>query len=151
MNKKPSLNPIDHNTMKYEITNEAHPDNPNLRRIKALRDFGDVKKGDLGGYIESEKNLSQEGNCWVSGTAWVYGNARVYEDAWVYGDASVYGNAEVYGVAKVSGDAKVFGFAKVYGGAVLSWNAVVSGDTEEPVSQFPNEITIGGVVYVKKA
>src|SRR6056300_436365 len=102
------------NGMKYEITNEAHPDNPNLRRIKALRDFGDVKKGDLGGYIESEENLSHDGdawvygNAWVYGDAWVYGNARVsdnalvYEDAWVYGNAKVYGNAEVYGDAKVS-------------------------------------------------
>jgi len=45
-----------------------------LCRIKALRDFGDVKKGDIGGYVEKENNLSQLGN------AWVYGNARVTKD-----------------------------------------------------------------------
>ena len=137
--------------MKYEITNEAHPDNPNLRRIKALRDFGDVKKGDLGGYIESEENLSHDGDAWVYGNARVSDNALVYEDALVYGDARVSDNALVCGDAKVYGDAWVYRNARVYGGAVLSWNAVVSGDTEEPVSQFPNEITIDGVVYVKKA
>ena len=38
-----------------------------LRRIKALRSFGDVKEGDLGGWIEKESNLSHEGNCWVYG------------------------------------------------------------------------------------
>ena len=42
-----------------------------LFQIKAEKDFGDVSKGDLGGYIEKEDNLSQHGN------AWIYGNARV--------------------------------------------------------------------------
>ena len=36
-----------------------------LYRIKTLKDFGDVKKGDLGGWVEKEENLSQEDNCWV--------------------------------------------------------------------------------------
>lgn len=72
-----------------------------LYRIKALRDFGNVEKGDLGGYIESENNLSHRGK------AWVYGNAMVYDDARVYGKAEVYGNAEVYGKARVCGNARV--------------------------------------------
>ena len=54
-----------------------------LRRIVALRDFGDVKAGDKGGWIEKEENLSQDGN------AWVFGNAQVCGDAWVRGDAHV--------------------------------------------------------------
>ena len=29
-----------------------------LYRIKATTDFGDVEKGELGGYIEKEENLS---------------------------------------------------------------------------------------------
>ena len=67
-----------------------------LFRIKALISFSNVKKGELGGYVEKEENLSH------SGDAWVYGNARVYGDAWVYGNARVSGNAEVYGDAEVS-------------------------------------------------
>lgn len=67
-----------------------------LFRIKALISFSNVKKGELGGYVEKEENLSHSGN------AWVYGNARVSGDAEVYGDARVYGNAEVYGNARVS-------------------------------------------------
>ena len=70
-----------------------------LFRIKALISFGNVKAGDMGGYIEKEENLSQSGNAWVSGNAEVSGNA------WVSGDARVYGNVEVYGNARVSGDA----------------------------------------------
>jgi len=36
-----------------------------IYRIEALKDFGDVKKGDLGGWIEKEFFLSEKGNCWV--------------------------------------------------------------------------------------
>ena len=53
-----------------------------LFRIRAKISFGIVEKGEFGGYIESENNLSHFGD------AWVYGNARVYGDAWVYGSAA---------------------------------------------------------------
>ncbi|MBL0717887.1 MAG: hypothetical protein JJV93_01305 [Alphaproteobacteria bacterium] len=36
-----------------------------LHRIRSLKNFGDVKKGDIGGWIGSEKDLSQEDNSWV--------------------------------------------------------------------------------------
>ena len=67
---------------KYELTSETkivfgHI----LYRIKALSSFGYVSAGDLGGFLESEKNLSQNGNAWVSGDARVYGNAEVSGDA----------------------------------------------------------------------
>ncbi|KDD79329.1 hypothetical protein P9965_11540, partial [Glaesserella parasuis] len=64
-----------------------------LYRIKALITFGLVGAGQLGGYIETEKNLDHSGN------AWVYDNARVCGDACVYGNAGVYDNAWVYGNA----------------------------------------------------
>ena len=44
-----------------------------LFQIKAIRSFGNVKEGDIGGYIESEKNLAQ-----ISGDAWIYGDARIF-------------------------------------------------------------------------
>nr|DAP42846.1 MAG TPA: Putative transferase, nesg, ydcK, Structural Genomics.38A [Caudoviricetes sp.] len=66
-----------------------------LYRIQALRDFGDVKEGEFGGWIESEKNLSHEGSAWVSGNARVSGNALVYGDAWVSGNARVSGDADI--------------------------------------------------------
>jgi len=77
--------------MKYEILKDEFIefDGRKLYRIKALKDFHNVKKGKVGGYIESEQNLSQEGNTWV------YGNARVYGNACVSGDACVSGNAWV--------------------------------------------------------
>ena len=87
---------------KYKLTKETKEINGyTLHRIEALRDFGDVKAGDKGGWIESEKNLSHNDNCWVYGSAEVYGGAWVCDGAWVYGDARVYGNAEVCGDARV--------------------------------------------------
>ena len=46
-----------------------------LFRIKALVAFGNVEKGELGGFIEKEGNLSHDGNAWVSGDARVFDNA----------------------------------------------------------------------------
>ena len=88
-----------------------------LFRIKALISFSGIEKGEVGGYIASEKNLSQSGDAWVYGNAEVYGDAEVSGNARVYGDAEVYGNAEVSGNARVYGDAEVSGNARVYGDA----------------------------------
>ena len=134
---------------KYELTNETKTlaGGTILHRIRALRDiprFG-VKAGELGGFVEGENNLSQDGDAWVSGDAevsgdakvygkaWVYGNSKVFgkakvsDNACVYGDAWVYGKAKVYGKAWVYGNAEVSGNAKVYGDACVSGNAEVSG------------------------
>ena len=107
---------------KYELTEEKREwCGRTLHRIRALRDFQDVKAGELGGWVESEKNLAQEGDAWVYGNAWVSGNARVYGDARVSGNARVYGNAQVYGDARVSSYARVYGDARVYGNASIIW------------------------------
>lgn len=82
--------------MKYKLTKETREVcGIKLYRIEALKDFGNVSKGDKGGWIEREDNLSQEDNAWVSGNAWVYGNARVSGNAWVSGNAQVSGDAWV--------------------------------------------------------
>ena len=114
------------NFVKPKLLEETY----NLYRIRALKDFGDVKAGDLGGYIEKEENLSQEGNCWVSDEARVYDNAKVSGNARVYNDAKVFGNAQIYDNAGVFDDAEVYGNAKVYGKTEVSESAEVFGETE---------------------
>lgn len=110
---------------KYKLTEETlEIDGHVLNRIIALRDFGEVNKGDLGGFIEKESNLAHDWNCWIYDDAVVRGNAMVYGDARVYGNAEVCGNAEVYGYAMVCGEAKVYGNAIVYG------NTIVCGDAK---------------------
>ena len=75
---------------KYDLIREGK-----LFRIIALKDFGFIKKGELGGLIENRNNLGQQGNCWIHENAKVTGNAKVRGDAEVSGDAEVYGNALV--------------------------------------------------------
>lgn len=92
-----------------------------LYRIRALIDFDDIRAGDFGGYVESEKNLSQSGNCWIYDNAKVYGRGRVKSNAKVYNtvevrcEAAISGNAKIFGEAVISGQAKVYGNAKVSG------------------------------------
>ena len=94
---------------KFKLTKESKVNSIGIKlfRIKALKDFGCVKKGELGGWIEKESNLSQEGNCWI------YGNAEVFENCWIYGDAKIFENAKISGNAEIFGDAKISGYARV--------------------------------------
>lgn len=109
---------------KYKLTEETIMVKGSiLHRIEALKDFSDVKKGDKGGYIEKEENLSQSGDCWVYHDAVVCGDAVVYCDAKVYGTAMVYDNAIIYGYAKVYGKAEVFGNAEICGNAEIASNS----------------------------
>ena len=85
-------------TKKYKLTEETIIVNDkSLYRIEALKDFSNVRKGDKGGFIENEENLSQSDDCWVCGDAMVYDNARVFGNAKVYGNEKVYGDAVVCG------------------------------------------------------
>lgn len=115
-------------TKKYEFTGETKEYNGvTLHRIKSIKDFDDVLKGDIGGWIEKEENLSQEGNAWVYDNAKVWGNAEVADHATVGYDAVICDNAKVYDYAKVYGNAEVYGNAKVYGDAeVFSQNHVMT-------------------------
>lgn len=92
---------------KFELTTEfiTNAFGKKLFRIKALVEFGGVKAGELGGYVEKEENVSQDGNAWVYDNAWVFDNARVSGNTEVSGNAWVSGNARVFGDAQVSGDA----------------------------------------------
>ena len=116
---------------KFELTEETIQCNGHtLHRIKALKDFGSVHKGDIGGFVEKKTNLSQKGNCWIFNDAKVFDNAIVYDDAKVSDDAEVYGNAKVYDKANVYNDAWAFGNAEVCGHAKIYGNAEVCGNTQ---------------------
>lgn len=106
---------------KYELLKDDYKEVFGIKsyRIRALKDFGDVKKGDVGGYIQKEENLSQKNTCWVYGEAEVWGEARVYGGAEIYGKVEVYGGAKVYGKAKVFGEARVFGRVEICGEAEI--------------------------------
>ena len=113
---------------KYKLTDETiNLNGATLYRIEALKYFGEIKKGDKGGFIESENNLAHEGDAWVSDNAHVYGNACVFNNAHVYGNAFVSGYAQVYGDAFVYGNAWLYDNTRVCGYARVADNARVYG------------------------
>ena len=116
--------------MKYEILASEGSANASPFRIRALRDIPchDVCKGSLGGFVEGEHNLSQEGDCWISGNASVLDTASVQGDALVSGDAMVLESAQVSGTSIVSGNASVYGYAQILDNATVYDNARVEGD-----------------------
>lgn len=113
---------------KYEFTNfSIMYKRRRLHQIRLLRDCGGFVKGTLGGFIESESNLSHEGNCWVIDFAYVYDNAKVTGNARIFQNAQVFDNAWITGNALISGSAKVYGCAKVYDCAKIMGNAQIFG------------------------
>lgn len=126
---------------KYELTDETRiVHGSTLHRIRAVRNFDPeikalgnfdhVKAGELGGWIQSEENLSHEG------TAWVFDNACVMELALVEDDACVCDSAMISGAARISGIANVKDYATVTSCATISdWvtirgRAFVGGNTK---------------------
>ena len=102
--------------MKYRMTTyRIVRDGRFYYRIEALRDFGNVKRGDLGGWIERESNLSHRGNAWVDGNARVGENGWVYENGWVGEYARVRGNARVGGDSRVEGHTCIEGCDQLSG------------------------------------
>ena len=107
---------------KYKILKDDYIINlgKKLYRIKALKNFGYVKKGSIGGYVEGYDNLSQNGNCWIYENAKVSGNARIFENARVYNNAVIFDKSQISGDTRVYGTAVVFGNAWVSGGIIDS-------------------------------
>lgn len=82
---------------KYEFIREIYQQGSYLlHRIIAVCNFGNVKKGNLGGWIEKEVNLSHNDIGWVVGEAKVYDTAQICNNAKVFENAKVYDNTEIY-------------------------------------------------------
>ena len=137
---------------KYTLTDETIDYHGHkLYRIKAIKSFNGIRKGSLGGWVESEDNLSQEGNCWILHEAKVFRKAKVSENAKVKDNACIYGNACVRGNAKISGNAEVYGnvciydyvsisgYAKIFGSISINGYACIRGDA---VIKSTNDYTV---------
>ena len=133
------INALDEEEQKLDIAQKQgkkyilHHKEGNLWRIQACKDFvcqdEKIKKGDFGSLIESEKNLSHDGNCWVYDDAKVFGRAQISEDARVQDTAQVSDDAKVFGRACVVDHAKVYGNACVYGNAYVD-NSLVQENAQ---------------------
>ena len=84
------------NNRKYELTDVTMKfEGRTLYRIRALRNFSDVDTGELGGWVESENNLSQEGDCWIYDNAKCVDNARMYDNSTIYNNSEMHHNARM--------------------------------------------------------
>ncbi|WP_405317239.1 hypothetical protein [Faecalibacillus faecis] len=134
---------------KYELTDEIkNIRGKTLHRIRALRNFSNIKAGDLGGFIESEKNLSHDGICWIYDNAMAMDSAQILENAFIYNKAKIMDNAKVsehaiirdsatisnhahvLGEADIRDTAEIFDYALVYDRALICGNAYL-GDTTQ--------------------
>lgn len=120
--------------LKYELTKEQKVistfviDPTPVSRIRALRDFGDVKKGDLGGFVQSEKNLRQDGTCWIYDNAVVLQDACVYDDSKIKDNALVYGKANIARTSIVQHNTKICGNSSVYDSTISDF-VILSHDS----------------------
>lgn len=123
--------------------------NKNLYVIIALKDFSDVKAGDVGGFVESEDNLSQTGDCWIYDDAKVYGNAKVSGDAKIHDNAIVCGDSSITGNAIVAGNVKISDNVWIYDNAIIRDYANISGTSSiSGASKISGNVRIGGRVQV---
>ena len=120
---------------KYELTDEIrYVCGTTIHRIRSLRDFAGVKIGDIGGWIESERNLSQEGDCWIYNEAcavnksYVSGNASVSNNSVITDNATVCENARIVGMSLIIDNSCVSGNALVYDGVILN-SSHISGNS----------------------
>jgi carbonic anhydrase/acetyltransferase-like protein (isoleucine patch superfamily) len=112
---------------KYKLGESKEFDGRTLYRVIALKDFYAVKVGDIGGWIETEANLSQDGNSWIEDEAKVFDNAQVSGDAYIYDNARIFGNAHVFGNTQVFDSAQIYGNALVSGDSVIYDNTLICG------------------------
>ena len=111
---------------KYELTDETRETYSGVAyRIRAIRDFGLIKAGELGGFIEGEHNLSHEDDCWIADDAFVFGNAKVSGNAVIEGNCIIRDNALITDDASVVGNAQIIDNAKIAGNAQVGQNAIV--------------------------
>lgn len=135
---------------KYEITDIAHPGHPELHRIRALRQVGnDVACGTLGGFVQSEANLSQSQD-----DAWLYEDSISRDEANVCGSAKLHDRAMAQDLALVSGNAVMFDHAiacdnAILAAGVLRCDAIACGNArirENTVTHISPVVTGQGIV-----
>jgi hypothetical protein len=96
---------------KFGFTDETlEVDGRTLYRIVALKDFSNIRKGEIGGFIENEDNLDFNSNAWIADTAQAYQHSRVSGSARLSGNTKLSGNIVLSGNAELSGEVRLSGY-----------------------------------------
>lgn len=131
----------------YELTDETiELDGHTLHRIRCTKDFLNIAKGTLGGFVENYNNLFDE--AWVGDDAKVYAGAVVKNRAFVYGDACVSNYAVIAERASVEDFASVCGAVWIGGNAAIYDSAVIRQGSPLPLT-ISGYTKIGGNAVIK--
>lgn len=135
---------------KYMLSEETKKitvgdDTVTLHRIISTSNFADVNIGDKGGWVESERNLSQDGISWIYDDSSVFSEAVVSGNATVQIDSIVSDNAIIKEEAAVSMGSKVSGSVVVTGNSLITGYAIVSGGLSIKNSIIMGPREVGGI------
>lgn len=93
---------------KYELTRRYRIiGGTKVYQIRALRNFGNVLKGELGGYVESKHNLLNADTCWIKDNAVVMGDAQIYGKAIIKDNAIIGGKTFVSHKSVIGGNMRL--------------------------------------------
>ena len=116
------------NDKKYEILmdekNTIEFKGRTLHRIRALKDFGDIKKDYIGGFVENENNLSHKGNCWI------YDNAKAMDDSRIYNNSKMCGNSEMHNNSRMYDNSVMFDNSIMYNNSKMYDNSRMCDNSE---------------------
>src|SRR5574337_869552 len=117
---------------KYELTGRTRwVDGTRVHQIRARRRVGQYHPGTVGGWIESERNLTQgDDQAWIGDDAVVVGSSRVREMGHVTGEAIVRGSCLVTDRGFVGDEARLDGRVRVRDHATAGGRAQITGDVE---------------------
>lgn len=125
---------------KYEITDiVGYRFKKKVYRIRALKNFGDVKKGDLGGYVSSYENLSQYGDCWI------YDDAAVIQDATLENNSTIHNTSIMYGTSTAIRNSKIYKSTRICGNSIIS-DSTISGKSLLKDTRIYNSRIKGNII-----
>ena len=111
---------------KFELTNITMEfKGRTLYRIRALKDFSDIEAGDLGGWVSSEDNLSQEGDCWIYNEAKCMDNARMCDNSTMHDYSKMYDYSIMRGNSEMYGHSEMFGYSEMYNYSIMHDNTIM--------------------------
>jgi UDP-3-O-[3-hydroxymyristoyl] glucosamine N-acyltransferase len=103
------------------------PDGRKVQRIQAVRSFGTIKQGTIGGFLEDDDNLSHYGNCWIADNAMASGESRVRQNALLKNRARIDDRVIVSDSSTIQDGAVLHDDVFVYGNAVVGSQSFLAG------------------------
>lgn len=109
-----------------------------LHRIETTRDSYWAKAGELGGFVESERNL--RGEAWVADEAKVWGGAYLLGRSLARDNAQVFDKCTLMDMVRVEGNSRIYGRGTVVHGMANIYSGVVRNSNDYIVYQGFHEV-----------